>query len=253
MSASSGLPESYDVWELKGREKFLYYICSGSALFFLGLLFYRSAWTVLFAAGSVLMRKKYESIRAGARKEQLLEGFRDTLYTISGSVAAGRQMPAALEDAARQAGASYGNDSCIYIELRHICQIYDSAHGDIGELLTDFGRRSGLDEIRQFASSYDICRNNGGDVEGVCLKSASLLLDKIAFRSEVLAMTAQKKLDISLLTAMPVLMLLILNLSSFSYIAPLYSGLLGRSLMTLCLGGIAASVFLSIRITEIGI
>jgi len=66
-------------------------------------------------------------------------------------------------------------------------------------------------------------------------------------------MTAQKKLDIALLTAMPVLVLLMLNISSFSYIAPLYTGAGGRLLMSFCLCGLIASVFLSIRITEISI
>lgn len=221
---------------------------------FLGYLFYRSILAALVCAfASRLFEDIYAEYRAKKRKEKLLEGFRDVLYTISGSVAAGRQMPAAIRDAELQTLSAYGNDSDIHREMARICGIYGSAHGDIGELLSDFGRRSGLEEIRQFAASYEICRSNGGDVESVCLKSASLLLDKIAFCSETESMVAQKKLDITLLSAMPVLVLLMLNLSSFSYIAPLYSGLSGRLLMTLCLAGLAAAVVLSVRITEISV
>ena len=246
------MPENYNELALSRQERLTYYLCACPALALLGFLFYRSLPAALLcAAAARLLENSYAGLRLQRRKEKLLEGFRDVLYTISGSVAAGRQMPSAIRDAEQQTLSSYGKDSDIHRELSRICGIYGSAHGDIGELLVDFGARSGLEEIRQFAASYEICRKNGGDVESVCLKSASLLLDKIAFRSELDAMIAQKKLDIAMLSAMPVLVLLMLNLSSFSYIAPLYSCLAGRFLMTLCLAGLCAAVLLSIRITEI--
>ena len=251
---SYALPESYESYPVSRKERAVYYLCAAAGLASLGMLFYRSLIAALLCAVvSIPAERLYMSFRAKGRKEKLLEGFRDTLYTVSGSVAAGRQMPAALKDAEAQARASYGADSDICRELDRICGIYGSAHGDIGEMLSDFGERSGLDEIKQFASSYEICRSNGGDVESVCLQSASILLDKIAFRSEARSVIAQKKLDIALLTAMPVLVLLMLNLVSFSYVAPLYSGLSGRLLMSFCLGGIGLAAYLSLKITEIEI
>jgi len=229
-----------------------YYFAACFLLAALGFLFYRSIIAALLCClFSKPAERLYLEHRAKKRKEKLLEGFRDVLYTISGSVAAGRQMPFAIGDACTQARAAYGEDSDIFREMERINSIYGSAHGDIAELLSDFGRRSGLEEIKQFAASYEICRSNGGDVESVCLKSAALLLDKIAFKSEVQAMMAQKKLDIALLSSMPVLVLLMLNLTSFSYVSPLYSGLNGRLLMTVCLAGLAAAVVLSLRIMEI--
>ena len=248
------MPENYDLYEADRAERVRYYAAACAALAVLGFLFYRSiAASVVCTVFSKPLEKVYLRYRARSRKEKLLEGFRDVLYTISGSVSAGRQMPAAISDACVQTESAYGADSDIHREMRRICGIYGSAHGDIAELLTDFGRRSGLDEIRQFAASYEICRKSGGDVESVCLKSASLLLDKISFQSEVRSMTAQKKLDIALLSSMPVLVLLMLNLTSFSYVSPLYAGPGGRLLMTVCLAGIAAALLLSIRITEIDV
>ncbi len=60
----------------------------------LGLLFYRSAYAGLAAClASFPLERYYQSFYAEKRRERLLEGFKDALYTISGAVSAGRQMP----------------------------------------------------------------------------------------------------------------------------------------------------------------
>ncbi|MBQ2218944.1 MAG: hypothetical protein II418_08390, partial [Firmicutes bacterium] len=90
-----------------------------------------------------------------------------------------------------------------------------------------------------------------GDLEDVCLKSASLLLDKLAFRSETDSLMAQKKLDILLLLSLPLLMLVFLNLTAFSYIAVLYTSAAGRLLMSMCLAAIGGALYWSIRIIDV--
>ena len=200
---------------------------------------------------SVFFKSSFESFLCERRQNRLLEGFRDTLYIIAGSVAAGRQMPLAIEDAWKQCKTIYGQNSDICKELETICNVYNQSHGELEVLLQDFGRRSGLAEIIQFASSYEICRKNGGDVENVCMKSANILLDKIEFGKEAKAMISEKKMDIILLTAMPLGMVLILNVTSFSYISPLYGNTEGRIIMSLCLAGIALALKSGIKITNI--
>lgn len=242
----------YSCYKPDRAERIRYFLAACPLLMLLGLLFYRSfAAAVLCALASFPMERFYIQNRAQHRRRMLQEGFRDALYTLSASFAAGRSMPAALEDAAMQSEASYGVDADITRELRSIVESYHSVHGDAAEMLTDLGRRSGLAEIALFASSYSICRMCGGDLEDVCMKSAALLLDKLAFRSETESMMAQKKLDILLLLSLPLLMLAFLNLTAFSYIAVLYTTAAGRLLMTGCLAVMGGAVFWSIRMIEL--
>ncbi|MBQ4004536.1 MAG: type II secretion system F family protein [Firmicutes bacterium] len=242
----------YAVYSPGEKERIRYYLTACPLLMLLGLLFYRHiAAAAVCAALAVPLERFYRQHMAHERRQRLLEGFRDALYTISASVAAGRSMPAALEDAAMQSEASYGVEADITGELRSIVDSYRSVHGDPAELLTDLGKRSGLAEIALFASSYAICRLCGGDLEDVCLKSASLLLDKLAFRSETDSLMAQKKLDILLLLSLPLLMLVFLNLTAFSYIAVLYTSAAGRLLMSMCLAAIGGALYWSIRIIDV--
>jgi tight adherence protein B len=242
----------YSVYRLEKGERVRYYLSICPLLALVGLLFYRS---LFMAALCALLAKPCEKFYVQSlvrrRKQKLQEGFRDALYAISASVAAGRSLPAALEDAASQSEASYGETADITRELKTIARVYHTVHGDAARLLTDFGRRSGLPEILQFASSYSICLACGGDLEAVCMRSAGLLLDRLSFRSETESLMAQKRLDILLLLSLPLLMLAFLNLTSYSYLSVLYTTAAGRLLMSLCLAAMGGSVLWSIRIIDI--
>ena len=217
-------------------------------------MFYRSPLAGIIACLAAFpLKRVYMSFLKEKRMETLLDGFRDVLYSLSASVAAGRQMPAALEIAASVSRESYGKDSDICRELSFICSNYRQTHADIGMMLEGLGDRSGLAEIRQFAAACRTCQQCGGDLEDVCLKSASLLLDKLSFKAETRALISQKKLDVILLTAMPVAILLILNLISYSYLAVLYETGTGRLVMTVCLLLIICALLWGIRITRISL
>ena len=218
----------------------------------LGLVFYRSlaAGAAVFVL-SVPLKKTFESFLAQQRKEKLLSGFMDVLYTVSGAAAAGKQMPSALELSASSLKRSRGEDSDIYREIDMICRRYRQTHADIGALLTSFGRRSGLKEIAQFASAYRTCQLCGGDLEDVCRKSAELLIDRMSFVQETKMLISQKKIDVVLLTAMPVAVLILLNLLNYGYVAVLYETAAGRMVMTICLLLIISALLWGIKITRI--
>lgn len=243
---------NYCVYIPSTKELVIYYCISSGLLFLIGLLFYRNIiFSLIFCLLSIPTRKLYLKYKNDKRSEALLEGFRDVLYSFSSSIAAGRQMPQAIADASKQLCASYGEKSDIYVEIAHIDTVYEQTHADIGQLLFDFANRSGLEEIKQFADAYLVCKKCGADLEAVCLKSATLLLDKIEYQSEVKTLVSQKKLDIALLTAMPIVILLFLNLVSYSYIAVLYESLVGRIVMTLCLALIAVALVWGLKIVDL--
>ncbi len=242
----------YRSYNLSRKERRDYYIAACLVLAVLGFLFYRSLIMSFICAGiAIPCEKLYADFLLQRRRARLLEGFRDVLYSISASVAAGRQMPQAIEECAVQMELSYGRDADIVREMSAIAQHYREMHGDASAMLSDLGERSGIAEISQFAASYRICERSGGDLEEVCLRSANLLLEKIAFAGEVKAIIAQKKFDIGMLLSLPLIMLIFLNLAAADYAAPLYTTLSGRFIMTLCLCGIGFSLWLSLKISRI--
>ena len=239
----------YRVYVLSFKEKTEYYIVACLICVGLGMLFYNN---VIVASALCIFTpffiKKYAQYKCDKRKKVLLEGFKDVLYSISASVAAGRQMPQAIEDAAKQAemlGSIIAND------LNYIVSVYKEAHGKIEDLLSEFGERSGIEEIKLFASSYRICKKSGGDIEDICLKSAYLLIERIDYQNEVSAVLSEKKLDTLLLIAMPPAILFFLNLSSYDYVAILYECLEGRIVMTISLFLMALAAAWSLKMMKL--
>lgn len=247
----SSVLTNYNEYKPASKENLVFIGLAAFAFFAMGMLFYRSYIVALICCVFVVpARKIYIKFKIDKRKEKLMEGFKDVLYSISGAIAAGRQMPQAIHDASVQMRNAYG-DSDITSELKHIDNVYLHTHADIGELLLDFANRSGLEEIKQFADSYRVCKKCGADLEAVCLKSASLLLDKIDYQNEVKSLISQKKLDIILLTGMPIVVLMFLNLASYNYIAILYESLVGRMIMSLCLAMIIGALVWGLKITDL--
>ena len=241
--------KDYKVYELNKKELTEYYIISCCICFVLGMLFYNS---FLVSAGlcltTPLFKKKYADYKCDKQRKELLENFKDSLYSISASVAAGRSMPKAIADAAEQAEMF---ENKIAFELKYIVDVYNLAHAKIEDLLADFARRSGIEEIKLFAASYKICKKSGGDLEGICLKSAYLLIERIDYQKEVASVLSEKKLDTILLMAMPLLILLFLNLFSYDYIALLYECLEGRIIMTISLLQMALAALWSLKMMNL--
>jgi len=243
----------YRVYIMNRKERACYYAAAALLAVFLGVLFYRS---ILFSLALSLLaipgEKLWQCRLKGKRQEKMLREFRDVLCSLSSALASGLQLPDALEDACSNVCFESEN-SDLKRELMSICRSYRSSHAVMAQLLEDLGRRSGLEDIASFAVSCSVCMDCGGDLEAVSLHTAALLLDRMDFARELHAMTAQKKTDIAILTSMPMLVLLFLNLTSSGYIQPLYETLTGRVVMTLALVLIGTALLWSMRMIGIEI
>jgi len=244
----------YSIYEMTDRERTLFFSAGYLAAAALMFLFYRSL--ILSAAcGFLIVKLKpyYSSYRAKERIQKLNIQFKDMLYSLSSSIAAGRQMPQALVEAADSLAVMYGPKEPIMMELNHMKRCIIENNESDRELLADFARRSCCEDINNFVQVYIICRNMGGDLEKIIARTSAILTDKMNIEREIKALTAQKKFEGRLIALMPVAMLVILNLLSPSYIVPLYSGLPGRLIMTGCLGAGLWGLMMMERLSNVDI
>ena len=64
-------------------------------------------------------------------------------------------------------------------------------------------------------------------------------------------LTSQKRFEGNIITAMPLIVIMFLNVFSPDYLEPLYKTLSGRLIMTAALAGLVAAHFMTRRITKI--
>ena len=92
---------NYSVYEMTDEERLLFFGAGYLAAAALIYLFYHSIiLSALCGIMVVRMKPLYESFRARQRIQKLESQFRDMLYSLSSSIAAGRQMPEAIIEAA---------------------------------------------------------------------------------------------------------------------------------------------------------
>lgn len=227
----------YSIYEMNTKEKSIFYMLGYIAAALLFYLFYHNPFLSLLGGFSVIkLRPYYENYMVSARMKKLDIQFKDLLYSLSASIASGRYMAEAILEAYDNLSVMYQEDELIMIELAHMSRSITENNESDSVLLSDFAERSRNEDITNFVQVYLTCRSMGGDLERVISRTSDILTEKMNIKREIKAITAQKKLEGRLIAMMPLAMLLILNLLSPSYIAPLYSGISGRLIMTGCLG-----------------
>jgi tight adherence protein B len=93
----------------------------------------------------------------------------------------------------------------------------------------------------------------GGDLEKIITRTTEILTDKINIDREIKTITSQKKMEGRIIALMPLVMLLALNIVSYTYISPLYETTIGRMIMTGAMGATGYGIYLMEKIADIHI
>ena len=93
----------------------------------------------------------------------------------------------------------------------------------------------------------------GGDLEKIIGHTTEILTDKMSIEREIRAITSKKKKEGRIISMMPLVMLLMLNIFSYSYIEPLYSTFAGRLIMSGALAAMVFGIYLMEKISDIEI
>lgn len=243
--------EDYNIYILNKKEKLMFFLTFGAGVLALGILFFNHILIAGIFLPLLLPGKKlWSDYLAEKRRKILLLQFRDLLYSLSASVATGRQLPEGLREAGPVIVRIYGEDEVLSKELNYMVKkIFDAGEND-EYVLKEFAARTGMKEIINFADIYSISKRTGADLQRVIRKTVELLLDRIEIEREMKALTAQKRLEFMILTAMPLGALLFLRLTSPYYLDILYGTPGGRILMVFSLGALLLAGYMAYVMTK---
>ncbi len=242
----------YRTYELSSKEK-IRFVTTGYICFFaIGYLFYKSILLSALAGILILLfLRKYRSYKAEQRRNYLLMQFKDLLYSLSASISTGKSMAEGLKEGLEDLKLIYDDSTPLVIELESITKGIFENRGSEAQLLSDFAARSGCQDIESFVDVYLSIRETGGDMEKVITKTADILTDKISIEKEIRTIISQKQVEAKIITAMPLVILAGLNVTSSGYTDPLYETVEGRIIMTAALAGMIFAYNLTEKITDI--
>ena len=147
-------------------------------------------------------------------------------------------------------GRLYEKGSDILEEFRYIeSQLRLSV--PVEELFLDFGKRSGVEDIENFAAVFYTAKRTGGDMTQMIQKVARMLGDKIEVKKEIEATLAAKKSEQMVMSVMPAGIICYLKLTSPGFLDVLYGNPFGICAMTVCMVIYGLSYWLGVKIVDI--
>jgi len=154
------------------------------------------------AAAAVIAQKIYRNFMINRIKNKLTLQFKDMLDSLNSSVSAGKVIAAAFIDAEKDMRMQYGQKSSICAELNIINN--GLANGlTVEELVRDFGERSGIEDIKNFANVFLLSNRRGGNMKTIISESKSIICDKIEIEQEIRTMSSATKNELNIMMLMP--------------------------------------------------
>ena len=214
-------------------------------------LFYRNLWVMLVMMPVPVFYLKWKKKRLiHERKKQLNYQFKDALNAMSVAIQAGYSVENAVSACVRDLRQLYKPGTDI---LEEFCYIETQQHVSIPveELFLDFGKRSGVEDIENFASVFYTSKRTGGDMGNVIQKVSRMLGDRIDVKKEIEATLAAKKSEQLIMSLMPVGIIFYLNLTSPGFLDVLYGNPFGICAMSVCLAIYSGACWMGRKIVDI--
>ena len=242
----------YGIYNPTIKERIMLAILLAVALETIGLLFYNNIWGIaILPVAYFFLDKKYRAMMVKKRRDKLRNQFRDVLYSLSSTFATGEHMLSAMEKSVVSIGEIHGNDSDMQRELEEMIIKIRGAGEDEIELWKDFGLRSGVEDIRDFAEVFANCRDAGGNLVKTVDRATEILSEKIGIESDIKLMASQKVTEGRIVGMMPVFMIAFLRLTSPAYMNVMYESIMGRVVMTVSAAITIAAFIVTERVTRI--
>lgn len=242
----------YNFYLMNHLETTKYMCLAGAALFVIGLVFYSNIIIAMVMACGGVFYPKYKAV--DLRKKRQIElgiQFKDALYSISSSLSVGKSLESAFAAALNDLQILYcDEDAYIIKELKYICHKVQ-LNLPIEDSLVDFANRSGLEDVKNFATVVQICKRTGGNLVQVIKNTSIIISEKIEIGQEIELMLTKQKYEQKILNIMPVVFVGLIKFGGSGYMDSLYSSARGYLLMSLALVIIAVSVVISKKIFEI--
>ena len=184
------------------------------------------------------------------RRSELLNQFKESLAVLSSFLSAGYSTENSFRASIPELKNMFGEGSMILREFETIVNGF-SLNKPLEEMLSDFAFRSGLDDITNFAETFNIAKRNGGNLVHIITHTSGIIRDKVQIIEDIKTLNASKIYEQRVMNIIPFVIILYMNFSSPDFFVSLYTTFVGRITMTVCLLIYFISIFLANRIMNI--
>ncbi len=182
-------------------------------------------------------------------KKLLETEFMEAIRSVETAIKAGYSVENAFIQSGRDMERQFGKDSIIYEEMDAIRKGL-IINITIEEMLTDLGKRSDSEVIRDFAGIFAIAKRFGGSMSEVISSAAHTISTQMEVSEEMSAALSGRRMELNIMRLMPFGILAYVGISSPGYFDPLYGNLTGIAIMSGLLAVYVVAFILGDRILK---
>ncbi|MBR3643103.1 MAG: type II secretion system F family protein [Parasporobacterium sp.] len=159
----------------------------------------------------------------------------DMAQMLSSNLLAGYSLENAMEKTCRQLKESNKDMGDLYTMLvRMLRQI--SMGESTEDVWLDFSRQIPIEEIQVFGQIFGLSKRSGASLPDVLQKVVRQLCLKIQTEAQIQTVIAGKRAEQKVMNFMPSGILVYISITSSDMMKVMYESLIGRLIMTICLG-----------------
>lgn len=219
----------------------------------LDYIFYQS-WLALFplsVAGFWYYRMEKKNLYE-KKKELALEQFKELMLLVSTGQKAGYSVENAFLSSEQDMKMLYGSQSSVCRIIR-ILKSGRENQISFTKLWKQIGEQIDIEEIKEFASIYEISHRSSGNVASIMEKTAEIIVRKIETEKEIAVILSARRLEQKIMNMMPFLIMLYINITSPGYFKGLYHSFPGVLVMSIFFGIYLIAYGMSVQIISIKI
>ena len=241
----------YTIYELSKKERLIcFFTCVGLSIF-IALLFYHSLIpAIVFCFAYIPGKKIYAKLLQRKRKEKLEKEFIEGISAFASAIRAGYSAENAIEEARAELGRLYEEKSMLAKEFSIIKRRL-SIGNNIEDSLADLARRTDIKEIRDMADIFRVAKRSGGHLSEVLTDAVRMINERQKLKEEISTIMTAKRLEHRIMCLMPAGILVYVNVTSMEFVSALYSGVIGRIIMTVAIAVYAVAIMLGEKIMKI--
>jgi tight adherence protein B len=221
-------------------------ICALAGAVFGGLLLQNIIFVLLIAGLAAIIPYFWMLRSLRKRHDRLVEQLADTLSVLSSSLRAGYSFLQALDTVSKEIGEpSAGEFQRVVAEIR--------LGRPVDDALIAMSMRIESDDLRWAVIAINVQRQVGGNLAEVLDTVANTVRERAYIRRQVKVLSAEGRMSVAILSALPFMILLYLAIVNPSYLSPLFTTTVG--IVLLCGAGMmmALGIFIMTRMVKIDV
>ena len=214
-------------------------------------LFY-GTWicTILFSPYLIWYIKSWEKQLVKKKQSKFRLQFKEAIQSLSAALNVGYSVENAMRETIKDLKGIYKKDDMILREFSYMIRQLQM-NVSVETVLQDFAQRTADEDVQTFVTVFNMAKRSGGDTMEIIRNAVRQMGEKIDVKREITTLVSGKKLELKIMTMIPLGMVLYMKISFPEFLDVLYGNIAGVIIMSICLLVYVVAYEMGRRIVEI--